>query len=347
MSQTAVSLAAAAAVVVTGVCFYQNQRRKTTAVQQLQAPLSSSTAHVCTQSKSGIEAGKSTAITVKVWGDNSSDVESQSDVMNCDLAPHVDDTALTQKPTASSRKLHVVVDRSTGYQARAVWRVCKDTFVISECCTVLLAQLARATVDLLLPLAMHSTATWLVGVVFIGEAAGAVIAPFLIDVALLHRPHTNTRLLLGGCALFMAAAACLMLVWNESVAAAIVLMFVFGAGHSSVETLAYNHLAEHVGADQDPVTTNATMCAFSLFYVSGFTAGAYVAGMLSFESVNQQRITSACVGLGLVLYILLQAWLLRRGSIKPNSVNVCTQTGSQHNDYQPSTATDKQPNNAV
>jgi hypothetical protein len=63
----------------------------------------------------------------------------------------------------------------------SVWAMLKQRFVICECSLAFFAQMLRAAIDVLTPIAMYTTATWVVGMVFLGEAAGAVLAPFVFE----------------------------------------------------------------------------------------------------------------------------------------------------------------------
>jgi hypothetical protein len=205
---------------------------------------------------------------------------------------------------------------STGTGCTTVWQVLGQWAVVLECGVVFLAQMVRAALDVLVPLAMYTTPTWVVGMVFLGEAAGALVAPFLLDVLLVHMPKISTRALQLAAVCCMAVSGPLVLLFHLSVPGAAVFFTSFGASHSIIEALAFKHLAEQVGPEESPGVLIAIMSAFSLFYVAGFTVGAFVAGAPQPDVVLQQLTLLAMSG-GMLLYVSVYrlSVLLRRKCI--------------------------------
>ena len=195
-----------------------------------------------------------------------------------------------------------------------VWHLLKQSFVFCECSLGFFAQMLRAVVDVLTPLAMYTTATWVVGVVYLGGAAGAVIAPFVLDALLVKCPAMNLRRAQLLAIIVMSVSAPAVLLCHLSVPGALVMMFCFGAAHSTTEALVFKHLVDQEGSEE-PAVLNATMSVFSLFYVLGFIVGAFIAGAPSHEVVWQQQLATAGVAGGMLLYTLVYHWMLSRGFI--------------------------------
>jgi hypothetical protein len=77
----------------------------------------------------------------------------------------------------------------------------------------------------------------------------------------------------------------------------------------------FKHLVDYVGSEEAAIL-NAAMSAFSLFYVLGFTVGAFIAGAPSQEVVQQQQVAAAAVAGAMLLYALIYRWLLQRGYVR-------------------------------
>jgi len=71
----------------------------------------------------------------------------------------------------------------------AVWALLCRRDVLLECLLVFPAQITRGVIDILLPLAMMTTPTWLVGMVYLTAAVGSILAPFVLDQVVLHCPR--------------------------------------------------------------------------------------------------------------------------------------------------------------
>jgi hypothetical protein len=187
--------------------------------------------------------------------------------------------------------------------ASSVWHLLKQRVVVCECLLVFFAEMLRAVVAVLVPLAMHTTSTWLVGVVYLGGAAGALIAPFLLDILLAKHPNVLNSCHLQSAAVFtMCTASPALLLLHFSVPGAFVVMFCFGAAHSLIQALVFKHLVDHVGSEE-PVALNACMSAFSLFYVLGFTVGSLIAGVPSHQLVLEQQLATVAVAAAMLVYM--------------------------------------------
>ena len=206
------------------------------------------------------------------------------------------------------------VELTESFTSNSVWHLLKQWFMVCECTLSFFAQMLRAVIDVLTPLAMYTTATWVVGMVYLGEAAGAVIAPFVLDALLVKCPGMNLRRAQLLAIIVMSVSAPGVLLCHLSVPGALVMMFCFGAAHSTTEALVFKHLVDHVGSEE-PAVLNATMSVFSLFYVLGFTVGAFIAGAPSQEVVWQQQVATAAVAGGMLLYTMVYHWMLSRGFI--------------------------------
>ena len=179
--------------------------------------------------------------------------------------------------------------------AGTVWHLLKKWYVVRECTLVFFAEMLRAVIDVLTPLAMSQTSTWMVGLIYLGGAAGALIAPFALDTLLVKCPRMiSTRRLVIIPIVIMAASAPALLLLHFSVSGAFVLMFFFGAAHSLIQALAFKHLVDHVGSEE-PAALNACMITFSLFYILGFTVGSLITGAPNHGLVLEQQLATATV----------------------------------------------------
>jgi hypothetical protein len=219
-------------------------------------------------------------------------------------------TSEAKKPT-----LNPTPDTSEPDQASpgsSVWHLLKQRVVVCECVLAFFAEMLRAVVDVLLPLAMYTTSTWLVGVIYLGGAAGALIAPFLLDILLAKHPNVLNSCHLQSAAVFvMCTTAPSLMLLHLSVPGAFVVMFCFGAAHSLIQALVLKHLVDHVGSEE-PAALNACMSAFSLFYVLGFTVGSLIAGVPSHQLVLDQQLATAAVAAAMLVYMAAYQGKLHR-----------------------------------
>ena len=197
----------------------------------------------------------------------------------------------------------------------APWQLLKHVYVLMECGVLFLAQMLRAVLDALVPLAMYETSTWLVGMVYLGGACGAVLAPFVLDQLLEKAGRLKTHVLELYTVTAMSFLGCAVLLVNMSVPGALVLSLAFCAMHSMTEALAFKHVLDYVGSDESALLT-ATMSLFSLFYVLGFTVGALIAGAPSPVVVVQQQLAAAAVAGANLLYSILLYMLIKKGHVQ-------------------------------
>ena len=202
-----------------------------------------------------------------------------------------------------------------------VWRIILQGFVIGECGQAMLAQLLRTALNVLIPLAMSNTPTWLVGMVFLGEAVFAVLSPFILDFILARYPGMGTKGILLGSVLVKGVSASITLLFYMSIPGAMACMAVLGSAHSLIEAIVFKRVVDYVAGAEDPAVLNASMSAFSLFYVLGFTLGALIAGVPDQGNVLQQQLAAAAVAGVMVLYTEVYQLLLYKGYItcKPHS----------------------------
>jgi hypothetical protein len=113
----------------------------------------------------------------------------------------------------------------------------------------------------------------------------------------------------------MAVSGPLVLLFHLSVPGAAVFFTCFGAAHSIIEALVFKHLVDQVGSEESPGVLIATMSAFSLFYVAGFTVGAFAAGAPRQDVVPQQQLAQIAMSGGMLLYVCVYGLLLRRKCI--------------------------------
>jgi MFS family permease len=206
----------------------------------------------------------------------------------------------------------------------SVWSILFQWFVVGECGQALLAQLLRTALNILTPLAMAQTPTWLVGMVFLGEAVCAVLSPFALDLILVRYPGTSLKRLLLMSVLLMGVSAAVALLFYMSVAGVLLCMAVMGSAHSMVEALVFKRVVDHVSGAENPAVLNASMSAFSLFYVLGFTLGALIAGVPNHGVVLEQQLTAAVLAGVMVVYSGVYHLLLHKGYIpsKPHGTRV-------------------------
>ena len=196
--------------------------------------------------------------------------------------------------------------------AGSVWHLLKQWYVVGECTLIFFAEMLRAVLVVLAPLAMSQTSTWMVGLIYLGGAAGALIAPFALDTLLAKCPHViSTRRLVIIPIVIMAGSAPALLLLHFSVPGAFVLMFFFGAAHSLTQALIFKHLVDYVGSEE-PVALNACMIAFSLFYILGFTVGALIAGAPSHGLVLEQQLATAAVAAAMLVYAVAYQWKVHK-----------------------------------
>jgi MFS family permease len=191
----------------------------------------------------------------------------------------------------------------------------RQWFVVCECTLVFGTLMLRVLVDVLMPLAMYTTPTWVLGLVFLGEAIGSVSAPFLLDIALVRWPSMSTRCVQLLAVALLCVAAPLALLAHLSVPGATIALFCTGAGHSVTEALVYAHLVEYVGCEEDISVLNAVMSALSLFTVLGCTVGPFIAAAPSHGSPQQQVLTVAAVSAAMLVYTTSYHWLLHKGVV--------------------------------
>jgi hypothetical protein len=197
----------------------------------------------------------------------------------------------------------------------APWQLLKHEYVLLECGVLFFAQMLRAVLDALVPLAMYETSTWLVGMVYLGGAAGAVLAPFALD-QLLNKAGAkfNTRNLELVTVVVMSLLGASVLLVHKSLSGALVLCLAFCSMHSMTEALAFKHVLDYIASDQ-PVLMTAAMCLFSLFYVLGFTVGALISGAPSPVLVYQQQLAAAAIAAVNLLYITVVHMLIKTGIV--------------------------------
>jgi hypothetical protein len=155
--------------------------------------------------------------------------------------------------------------------ARAVWDVVRCLPVLKECWLIFACQVARTALDLLVPLVLAGLSASSVAIVFAAEALGSVAAPFVADAAV-QEGRVGSRRLATGTMLVMAGTCGVVLLaghrplcrgpaglcpgdpgggplrsvpWGLAAG-----MLLFGACHSSAETLVFGHLAELLDASQ-------------------------------------------------------------------------------------------------
>lgn len=228
--------------------------------------------------------------------------------------------------TAGSKQLSG--SASSDSPAAAVWRVLRSRAVLSECLLVFLCQVARTALDILVPLVLAELSTSTIAVVFAAEALGSVVAPFVADMAVQVHGVSSRKAVLGTMTLMSAVTASALylghhplcgplaglcprdpqagvlanLPWGLAAA-----MLLFGACHSSAETLIFGHLAQHLqeerasGGGAGSMSTDVTMNVYVLFWITGFTVGAYVAGIPAEEAFWQQAVVAGVLGLLLLL----------------------------------------------
>jgi hypothetical protein len=212
--------------------------------------------------------------------------------------------------------------------AAAVWRVLRCRPVLSECLLVLTCQVARTALDILVPLVLAELSTSTIAVVFAAEALGSVVAPFVADMAVQVHGVSSRKAVLWTMTLMSAVTACVLYLGHHPLCGPLAglcprdsqggvlanlpwglaaLMLLFGACHSSAETLIFGHLAQHLheerasGGGAGSMSTDVTMNVYVLFWMSGFTVGAYVAGIPAEEAFWQQAVVAGVLGLLLLL----------------------------------------------
>jgi hypothetical protein len=244
-----------------------------------------------------------------------------SQAADADAAADVESSAGQDQGAEGPDTLMAQAGTSSHTAPMTVWQMLRQWSVVCECGVVFWAQMLRAALDVLAPLAMYTTPTWVVGLVFLGEAGGAFIAPFLLDLLLVHVPKISTRAVQLVAVSCMAVSGPLVLLFHLSVPGAAVFFTFFGASHSIIEALVFKHLVDQVGSEESPGVLIATMSAFSLFYVAGFTVGAFVAGAPQQDVVLQQQLAQVALSGGMLLYFLVYGVLLRRKCIVGRRMN--------------------------
>jgi hypothetical protein len=187
-----------------------------------------------------------------------------------------------------------------------VWGLLKQGAVLRECGVVMATQLLHGVLMVLLPAAMSSTATWLLGVLLLRQAVGSVVSPFLLDVLLVWQPQFDTHLIQMAAVVAMAVAAVGAILSNTTLCSMVLSMTLLGAAQSVADALAFAHMVRHL-----QTTTNFSLAlvtsgtsAFSLAYVLGGTVGPLVAAGPRHDpaAVMQQQLCVSAVAAVVLVY---------------------------------------------
>jgi hypothetical protein len=138
----------------------------------------------------------------------------------------------------------------------------------------------------------------LLGIVFLGEAVGAVLGAFALDWILDRGicPPSATRKLQLSIMLVMCIAAPVVLLLHLSVLGALLVFGVYGATLSMLEGLVFKHLSDYVGSSEaNGCLVNATMSVYNVFWTLGFTLGGLLSAVADPRSVLQQQLLVAGV----------------------------------------------------
>lgn len=183
-----------------------------------------------------------------------------------------------------------------------------DKFVCMECSIVGYAQGLRSVIGVMLPLAMISTPTWQVALIFSGEVVGCFVGPFASDLILAKWPHISSRALLLQAAVLTSLGSGLMLVW-KSIPISVICVIIFGFGRGCVETLVCLHISRYDAQCQRVGDTSPRTCAlmslFAIYYTLGYTGGIYVGLVPRIGDLQGQQITAGILALGFVVLNLL------------------------------------------
>eukprot|EP00775_Hariotina_reticulata_P008877 gene8877-9055_t len=192
----------------------------------------------------------------------------------------------------------------------AVFSTLKDPVIFSQCFFLLLEQMMTCALTVVLPAAM-ATPTWMVGVVYISNVVGALMAPFALDKLLVWRPTTPTHVLSAWLSAIMGTTTALCVLASGSIPALSVLLFLFGASQSAVEALVYIHVAQRLAeiGSHRVSATPVSMCMFYLAQTGGGGLGSLTGGALQQQMRGvQQGVMAAGAGItalyGMVLGII-------------------------------------------
>ena len=189
------------------------------------------------------------------------------------------------------------------------------SFVLCEGLQVVLTQALRAAVDVMLPLAMYTTPTYVLGIVFLSGLAGSVVGPLLLDCLLERFPGLSTRTALTCSMLCMAAAAPVVLGLNNYSIFVAVGLFAIGAFQACSEALAFKHLVDYTRC-----STLASLCnsmyVYTVFLSAGFTMGSFAAGLPEHGKLLQMQVAAGAIALGCAVYTLAYGLVLKLGYVK-------------------------------
>jgi hypothetical protein len=185
-----------------------------------------------------------------------------------------------------------------------------SSFVVCEGLQVALAQALRAAIDVMLPLAMYNTPSYVIGVIVLAGLAGSVLGPLLLECAMERFSGLSTRSTLTCSMLVMTAAAPMVLLAHKYTVVIALVLFVVGFSHSCSEALAFKHLVDFTHCSSMPSLCNS-MYVYAVFQVTGFTVGSLAAGLPEQGKLLHMQLVAAAIAVGCASYTLAHCLVLK------------------------------------